>query len=212
MISLSYDIAIVVAWIPSDCLEINNSNVQSNKVNHWWKTLGRWQFESRNSSPWRYKFRKSWDKNKNHTRSVFCSTRTPWKITKAGDFFGGSIWTEYLTWWFLLLTRVVWRHQAITCTTVDLTVRPLEFIWGYYTKIWRYCSGQKDWTLHISKIASRSPMDQWVKIMPTKQQGMTGANFSIRQWYRSLWFSLLYSALHIRNIRPWYWWLRAGLQ
>ena len=110
--SLSHDIAIVVAWIPSDCLEINNSYVHSNKVHYWWKTLGRWQYESGNSSPWRYKFKKSRDKNKNHTRSVFCSTRTPSEITKAeilrpsdsgfGNFVGGSDWTEYLTRWFLL--------------------------------------------------------------------------------------------------------------
>ena len=78
------------------------------------KTLGRWQYKSRNSSPWRYKFKKIQDKNKNHTRSVFCSTRTHSEITKAetlspkdsgfllGDFFGGSDWTEYLTRWFLL--------------------------------------------------------------------------------------------------------------
>ena len=70
-------IAIVVAWIPSDCLEINNSNAHLNQVNYWLKTLCRWQYESRNSSPWRYKFRKSREKNKTHTRSVFGSTRPP---------------------------------------------------------------------------------------------------------------------------------------
>ena len=78
VMSLSHDIAIVVAWIPSDCLEIKKSNVHSNKLNYWWNTLGIWRCESRNSSPWRYKFKKSRDKNKkNLTRSVFCSTRPP---------------------------------------------------------------------------------------------------------------------------------------
>ena len=41
VMSLSHDIAIVVAWIPSDCLEIDNSNVLSNKANYWWKILGK---------------------------------------------------------------------------------------------------------------------------------------------------------------------------
>ena len=73
------------------------------QVNYWWKTLGGWQYESRNSFPQRYKFKKSRDKNKTHTRSVYSSTasytialgfcdyriririrtRTPSKITKA---------------------------------------------------------------------------------------------------------------------------------
>ena len=46
--SLSHGIAIIVAWILSDCLEINNSHVHSNKVNCCWKTLGRWQYENKN--------------------------------------------------------------------------------------------------------------------------------------------------------------------
>ena len=79
------------------------------------KTLGRWQYENRNCSPWRYKFKKSRDNNKKHTRSVFCPTRTPSEITKAetlrpsdsgfllDDFFGGAGGTEYLTQCFIII-------------------------------------------------------------------------------------------------------------
>ena len=127
--SLSHDIAIVVAWIPSDCLQINISNVHSNKVNYWWKTLGRWQYESRNSCLWRYKCKKSRDKNKNHTRSVFCSTRIPSEMTKAetlrpldSGFLLGDFWAlrnhqgrnplsfglRVSAWWFL---RGFWLNR-----------------------------------------------------------------------------------------------------
>ena len=117
--SLSHDIAIVVAWVPSNCLEINNWNAHSNKVNYWWKPLGRWHCESRNSSPWRCTFKKSRDENKKHTRLVFCSTRTPSEITKAetlrpsdsgfllGDLVGGSGWTEYSSVFFIIITHVL---------------------------------------------------------------------------------------------------------
>ena len=150
--SLSHDIAIVVAWMPSDCLKMDNSNVHSNNVNYWWETLGRWQYESRNSSPWRYKFKKSRDKNKNHTRLVFCSTRAPSEITKAetlrpsdsgfllGDFFGGSGWTEYLSRWFFslgwcagtrgaFLTRLhsSWFEEIELCLFTRIKIAP--YIW-----------------------------------------------------------------------------------
>ena len=85
--SLSHAIDIAVAWIPGDRLEISNSNVNANKVNYWWQTLGKWQYESRNSSSWRYKFTKSRDKNKNHTLClVFCSNRTPQKSPRLTSF------------------------------------------------------------------------------------------------------------------------------
>ena len=63
------------------------------------KLLVKWHYERRNSSPGRYKFKKSWDKNKNHTFSVFCSTRVSGFLL--GDFFRGSGWTEYHTRCFL---------------------------------------------------------------------------------------------------------------
>ena len=102
---LSHDIATVV-WTPSDCLEKNNLNVPSNKVSYWWKTLGRWSYESRNISPWRYKFKKSRDKNKNLIRSVFCSTRTPSEKNKTGTLRPSD--SSVFAWWFL---RGFWLNR-----------------------------------------------------------------------------------------------------
>ena len=145
--SLSHDIAIVVVWIESDCLEINKANVHSNKVNYWWK------YESRNSSPWRYKFKTSRYKSNIHSRSVFCSTRIPWEITKAetlslkdsgflfGNFLGDSGWTEYLTRCFLPLSSVInlpeappkqyhfWHQRCcinITMSRLSLSMKPKQ--------------------------------------------------------------------------------------
>ena len=111
--SLSHDIAILVAWIRSDCLEINNSNVQFKQSKLLVKKLdgimkaGIVPHEDINS-------RNNGIKIKKHTRSVFCSTsplrnhqgRNP---ESEGDFFRGSDWTEYLTRWFLLLYNGQWR-------------------------------------------------------------------------------------------------------
>ena len=56
----------------------NNWNVQSNKVNYWWKPQGRKQYESMNS-PWKYTFKESWDKNKT-TLVRYSVQQEPWKI------------------------------------------------------------------------------------------------------------------------------------
>ena len=123
VMSLSHDIAIVVVWIPSDCLEINNSNVHLNNVSYWRKTLGRWQYESRNSSQWKYKFKKSRDKIKkprNH------QGRNP-------SFFGLRVAT---TWFFsggfvgqnTSLGGFYYGHHAL-CKILKTDIQFVEYQW-----------------------------------------------------------------------------------
>ena len=68
-------------WLPGYRVIVwrwNNWNVQSNKVNYWWKPQGRKQYESMNS-PWKYTFKESRDKNKT-TLVRYSVQQEPWKI------------------------------------------------------------------------------------------------------------------------------------
>ena len=96
-----------------------NSNVQSNKVDHWWKLEGRKDKKAANV-PHKNKNSRN-DGTKIKTTSVRYSIQPdPLETAMSetlrlsgfcrGDFFGSFGWTEYLTRCLLLSLR--WRHNG----------------------------------------------------------------------------------------------------